>query len=77
MGTRNLTCVVSNERYKVANYGQWDGYPSGLGISLLKFLNEDIDLNKFKEKVENVVLLKAMKYQSFMKNVAQNRAHSL
>lgn len=52
MGTRNLTCVVSNERYKVANYGQWDGYPSGLGISLLKFLNENIDLNKFKEKVE-------------------------
>jgi len=27
MGTRNLTCVMKDGQYKVAQYGQWDGYP--------------------------------------------------
>lgn len=26
MGTRNLTIVYSNGEYKVAQYGQWDGF---------------------------------------------------
>lgn len=38
MGTRNLTIVHSNGEYKVAQYGQWDGYPEGLGVQLLKYL---------------------------------------
>lgn len=38
MGTRNLTMVYSNGEYKVAQYGQWDGYPEGLGCDLLNFL---------------------------------------
>ena len=40
MGTRNLTIVYSNGEYKVAQYGQWDGYPEGLGVQLLKYLRE-------------------------------------
>ena len=27
MGTRNLTVVYLDGQYKVAQYGQWDGYP--------------------------------------------------
>lgn len=27
MGTRHLTAVVIDGDYKVAQYGQWDGYP--------------------------------------------------
>ena len=38
MGTRNLTVVYSNGKYKVAQYGQFDGYPSGLGVQVLSFL---------------------------------------
>jgi len=39
MGTRNLTCVRVDGEYKVAQYCQWDGYPSGQGRTILSFLN--------------------------------------
>lgn len=40
MGTRNLTVVVKDGEYKVAQYGQWDGYPSYSGKRILNFLKE-------------------------------------
>jgi hypothetical protein len=43
MGTRNLTVVKNLEgTTKIAQYGQWDGYPSYSGIQALEFLrNKD------------------------------------
>ena len=43
MGTRNLTVVKNKEgETKIAQYGQWDGYPSYSGIQALEFLrNKD------------------------------------
>lgn len=46
MGTRHLICVVKDGDYKVAQYGQWDGYPSGQGVEVLEFLR-GIDSDKF------------------------------
>lgn len=47
MGTRNLTAVMVDGEYKIAQYGQWDGYPSGQGVTVLDFLkNTDLDLFK-------------------------------
>ena len=53
MGTRHLTCVVKDGEYKVAQYGQWDGYPSGQGITILNFLKM-MDKSKFEEKLSKI-----------------------
>ena len=40
MGTRHLITVFDEQGdLKVAQYGQWDGYPSGQGISMLNILH--------------------------------------
>lgn len=42
MGTRGLTKVIdANGVIKVAQYGQWDHYPAGQGVTILNFLNRD------------------------------------
>lgn len=52
MGTRHLICVVSDGEYRIAQYGQWDGYPSGQGVSILEFLQGD-KVELLKEKIHN------------------------
>jgi hypothetical protein len=51
MGTRNLTCVFVDGEYKIAQYGQWDGYPAGQGTVALKFLRQ-ANLELFAKKVK-------------------------
>jgi hypothetical protein len=42
MGTRNLTVVKDKTgQTRVAQYGQWDGYPSYSGIQALEFLRDE------------------------------------
>lgn len=53
MGTRHLIAVQLNGKYKVAQYGQWDGYPSGQGAKVLEFLC-GVNLKEFKEKVSKL-----------------------
>jgi hypothetical protein len=55
MGTRNLTCVYLDGKPRIAQYCQWDGYPSGQGVSVYKFLkslNTPEAVENFKEKVQ-------------------------
>jgi hypothetical protein len=55
MGTRGLTAVIMNGTHRVAQYGQWDHYPSGQGVTALKFCRENLTtpegLEKFKAAV--------------------------
>ena len=38
MGTRHLLVVQLDDEYRLAQYGQFDGYPSGRGVELLNIL---------------------------------------
>lgn len=51
MGTRNLTLVIKDGKTKVAQYGQWDGYPEGLGLDILAELR-DGGVEKVKQNVD-------------------------
>ena len=53
MGTRNSTIVKLDGGIKVAQYGQWDGYPTGQGQTIVEFL-KTVDLPKFKKQVKKL-----------------------
>ena len=42
MGTRHLIAVHVDGEYPIAQYGQWDGYPDGQGLTVLTFLREQM-----------------------------------
>ena len=50
MGTRHLTMVVLDGVTRVAQYGQWDGYPKEQGNTILDFLSR-MDRPLFEQKL--------------------------
>jgi hypothetical protein len=60
MGTRNLTIVMADGEPRIAQYCQWDGYPSGQGKTVLEFCRKHLtskrgkDLAAFRLKLANV-----------------------
>ena len=54
MGTRNLTLVQKDNEIKVAQYGQWDGYPEGNGVKILQFCSNRDNLTKLKVALDKV-----------------------
>lgn len=74
MGTRNLTMVVMNGETKIAQYGQWDGYPSGQGTTCLNFLHS-ADLTHFKEQLKKVKFIDEQKQEEidkFMESIGSD-----
>jgi hypothetical protein len=57
MGTRNLTCVAIDNSYKVSQYGQWDGYPSGQGVTILNFLRNKLNRPLMEKRLREVQFL--------------------
>lgn len=57
MGTRHIVAVVADGEFKVAQYGQWDGYPSGQGATVLSFLTENFDKPNFLHKVRAAIFI--------------------
>lgn len=56
MGTRNVTAVYLDGEFRVAQYGQWDGYPTGQGETIRQFFSrDDLDLDRFKSRVRDHV----------------------
>lgn len=55
MGTANLTMVKRNGEYKVAQYGSFDGYPSGQGFKTVKFLTQpNFTYNLFINRIDKL-----------------------
>lgn len=47
-----MTAVYLDGKYKIAQYGQWDGCPEGQGMTALRFLRS-MDEEKFKSALRN------------------------
>lgn len=75
MGTRNLTMVIKTKKVRVAQYGQWDGYPSGQGTTILNFLRT-CDMDKFKKKIQTGVRFRnstdTKERADFLKKIGSN-----
>ena len=58
MGTRNLTKVIDAEGItRVAQYGQWDGYPEYTGTRILDFIKEHKMLDKIESSLSKARFL--------------------
>jgi hypothetical protein len=64
MGTRHLIAVQYKKQYKIAQYGQWDGYLEGQGASILNFLTNDFDKNQFISNLEKCRYITDKEYTS-------------
>ena len=53
MGTRHITAVVSEGQFVVAQYGQWDGYPTGAGNDIVAIISGKID--QLKASLKHIV----------------------
>ena len=58
MGTRHIIIVHSDNSNRVAQFGQWDGYPEGQGLTVLRFLR-DMNRSQFETNVRQVKSLTA------------------
>lgn len=54
MGTRNLTIVFMDGKYRVAQYGQWDGYPEGQGLTCLRFVRDQMNEKDFRDALSHI-----------------------
>lgn len=63
MGTRNLTVVFMDGEYRVAQYGQWDGYPEGQGLTCLRFLRDQMNEKDFRDALSHIKYIDDEKLQ--------------
>ena len=68
MGTRNLTIVFDAGEYRVAQYGQWDGYPEGQGLTCLRFIRDQMNENEFRESLSHIKYIDAEKLSNMWKD---------
>ena len=54
MGTRHHQIVIAKDgERKISQYGQWDGYPSGQGVEILRYLR-NANLEKYQKELAKI-----------------------
>ncbi len=72
MGTRHYQVVIDKKGTKrVQQYGQWDGYPSGQGLNILKYLKSG-DLEKYQSNLEKIKTPTKNQIEAINKELAKN-----
>lgn len=57
MGTGHRQEVITKDgEMKIQQYGQWDGYPDGQGLGILKYLKSG-NLSKYQENLSKIPLI--------------------
>ena len=75
MGTRNLTMVIDKKgELKIAQYGQWDGYPSGVGADVLEFAKDKTSLNTLELVLDKVKFFNKENADDNIKNFIEEYA---
>jgi hypothetical protein len=73
MGTRNLTVVKdASGEVKIAQYGQWDGYPSGQGLTALNFLSSPANVAALKDNLDLCYWIGTDEHNAILSNYANN-----
>ena len=54
MGTRHITKVIYEGKAVVSQYGQWDGYPSGQGLTCYFFLQDENNIENLRKNIKNI-----------------------
>lgn len=67
MGTRHLTMVYLDGEYKIAQYGQWDGYPDCQGVNILHFIRDIMQREVFERNVRAIQALTAPQVEDIKK----------
>ena len=78
VGTRHITAVVSEGQFVVAQYGQWDGYPTGAGNDIVAIISGKID--QLKASLKHIVPVDSGMfeiYQGFQIHPSENRFSSM
>lgn len=67
MGTRHLILVVVDGEYKLAQYGQYDGYPEYRGMKILDFLKNEFNEQAFRNNLKKCRFLSAEEIENLQK----------
>jgi hypothetical protein len=61
MGTRGITKVIYEGNTAVSQYGQWDHYPSGQGLTVFEFLRGSGNIDKLKDSIKKNIYTPSVK----------------
>ncbi|MEM6900319.1 MAG: hypothetical protein AAF583_11160 [Pseudomonadota bacterium] len=71
MGTRHFIGAICDGEFKIAQYGQWDGYLDGQGIDVLRFI-QTADMSQFRERLRTTTFLSQDEIDTINTDMEQN-----